>query len=173
MTASNQPSESEIGTLFALFEQRIAIGGAEWNETTFILIWPDGLGEIANGGNSLMTFDTHAEAIGKLRAAIEAAAPKPAEVSEPDGKFYLQSSAGGEWDFWRDLNGKVVRKTMKRVADMDVDYYAQKNPGISFRLADSNGKPLSIPITVSSELDAGELSKLGALDMDAVYGEGK
>lgn len=172
MTASNQPSESDIGMLFALFCKRCAIGD-DWRET-YLQIFPDGtIGFCDFDNNRFMWFQNTQRAISKLRAAIEAAAPKPAEVSEPDGKFYLQSSAGGDWDFWCDLNGFVVRKTMKQMADMDVDYYAQKNPGISFRLADNNGLPLSIPLTVSSELDAGELGKLGALDMDAVYGEGE
>lgn len=168
MTASNQPSESDIGTLFALYR--------EWDagvskRLTSMTLYADDSGHIHYiiGNDSVFEFDTHAEAISKLRAAIEAAAPKPAEVSEPDGYHYIQrgNPRTGEWEF---IPGHKRQKWVAEwVAKMQLKFESNRNPGISFRLADSNGKPLSIPLTVSSELDTEELGKLRPMNIDRIY----
>lgn len=177
MTASNQPSGSDIGTLFALFCERIDIGGVGWRDTNAVTILNDGSGMVTTATDErIIVFNSIPDAISKLRVAIEAAAPKPAEVSEPDGYHYIQrgNPDTGEWESYRDeWNPKPKRYADSRLAHNYIKFKATVDPGISFRLADSNGLPLSIPLTVSSELEAGELGKLGALDMDAVYGEGK
>lgn len=169
MTASNQPSGSDIGTLFALYREWVALDTSP-NATLNLEV--DGSGRIISWIDDmpLILFDTHAEGISKLRAAIEATAP-PAEVSEPDGYCYVEAGneATGKWERLVDKRDCPIRYKHPAMANDWMTFEAKRCPHTSFRLADSNGQPLSPVFTVSSELDAGKLGKLGALDIDKVY----
>lgn len=169
MTASNQPSGSDIGTLFALYR--------EWAELPTSIkatlnLEVDGSGRIVDWAHDkpLIYFDSAPDAISKLRAAIEAAAPKPAEVREPDGYCYVEAGneATGKWERLVDKRDCPIRYKHPAMANDWMTFEAKRCPHTSFRLADSNGQPLS-PVFTVSQLSADELGKLGALDIDRIY----
>lgn len=167
--------QANIVTVYALYRERCAMDSGDDLYMT-VTISPSGaiVGHVEDwDGHVVIKFNSLIDAISKLRTEIAKVAPV---LPETDGKFYIQrgNPDTGEWEFYRsEWTPKPKYYASERLALNYIAFQAYGEPGVSFRVADSNGTPLSPVFTVSADLDTAALGKLATFDIDRVYMEGK